>query len=95
VASRICGQCALEPDQINGVMRRIGQESARMGGLVEDLMLLARSDEGQRNHPSPVDLTMIAADAVVDASATHPSRIITLEAPGSVVVPGVKDECRG
>jgi two-component system, OmpR family, sensor kinase len=75
-------------------MRRIGQESTRMRGLVEDLMLLASLDEGQRNHPSPVDLTMIAADAVVDASATHPSRIIAVEAPGSVVVPGVEDELR-
>jgi two-component system, OmpR family, sensor kinase len=87
-------QGALEPDQISEVMRRIGQESTRMRGLVEDLMLLARLDEGQRDHPSPVDLTMIAADAVLDASATHPSRIITIEAPGPVVVPGVEDELR-
>ena len=87
-------QGALEPDQISEVMRRIGQESTRMRGLVEDLMLLARLDEGQRDHPSPVDLTMIAVDAVLDASATHPSRVITVEAPEPVVVPGVEDELR-
>jgi len=87
-------QGALEPEQINEVMRRVGQESGRMRGLVEDLMLLARLDEGQRGQTSPVDLTAIAADAVLDASATHPSRVIAVDTPGPVVVPGVEDELR-
>jgi two-component system OmpR family sensor kinase len=87
-------QGALEPEQINEVMRRIGQESGRMRGLVEDLMLLARLDEGQRSETSPVDLTAIAADAVLDASATHPSRVITLDAPRPLIVPGVEGELR-
>ena len=87
-------QGALEPEQINEVMRRIGQESGRMRRLVEDLMVLARLDEGQRAENSPVDITAIAADAVLDASASHPSRVITVESPGAVVVPGVEDELR-
>jgi two-component system, OmpR family, sensor kinase len=87
-------QGALEPEQINEVMRRIGQESGRMRRLVEDLMQLARLDEGHRAKTSPVDLAAIGADAVLDASVTHPSRVITLQSPGPVVVPGVEDELR-
>jgi two-component system OmpR family sensor kinase len=87
-------QGALEPAEVDQVMRRIGQESGRMRGLVLDLMLLARLDEGQRGENSPVDLSAIAGDAVLDASATHPSRVVTLESPGPVVVPGVENELR-
>jgi two-component system OmpR family sensor kinase len=87
-------QGALEPEQINEVMRRIGQESGRMRRLVEDLMLLARLDDGQRSESSPVDITALAQDAVLDASASYPSRAITVEAPGPVVVAGVEDELR-
>ena len=54
-------------------MRRIGQESARMKGLVEELLLLARLDEGmplQRNR----SISRSSLDEVVeDASRpTHP-----------------------
>jgi two-component system OmpR family sensor kinase len=54
-------------------MRRIGQESARMRGLVEDLLLLARLGPGRAAGPRTRRPRRPAADAVLDASATHPS----------------------
>jgi two-component system OmpR family sensor kinase len=83
---------AVDPDQLDDIMRRIGQESARMRGLVEDLLLLARLDQGRALAREPVDLAALAADAVLDASATHPSRQVALHAPEPVEVEG--DEAR-
>ncbi|MFF2363511.1 sensor histidine kinase [Streptomyces sp. NPDC058122] len=44
--------------------RRVSAESARMTGLVEDLLLLARLDEGHPPEAAEVDLTMLVAEAV-------------------------------
>ncbi len=79
---------------LEDAMRRIGQESARMGRLVEDLLTLARLDEGRPMRREPVDMTTVARDAVVEASASHPSRPISLQAYGPVVVTGDADGLR-
>ncbi|MGW2290563.1 sensor histidine kinase [Streptomyces phaeochromogenes] len=50
--------------------RRVSAESARMTGLVEDLLLLARLDEGRLPHAAEADLAALVADAVWDARAT-------------------------
>jgi signal transduction histidine kinase len=47
--------------------RRVSAESARMTGLVEDLLLLARLDEGRPLESAEVDLTALVAEAVWDA----------------------------
>jgi two-component system OmpR family sensor kinase len=80
------------PEDLDLAMRRIEQEAARMGVLVEDLLLLARLDEGRPLDRAPVDLTQLAADAVADARIVEPERDITLEQSGPVVVSG--DESR-
>ncbi|MFC3574751.1 ATP-binding protein [Streptomyces yaanensis] len=49
--------------------RRVTAESARMTGLVEDLLLLARLDEGRPLHAAEVDLAALVAEAVWDARA--------------------------
>ncbi|MFI1482343.1 sensor histidine kinase [Streptomyces sp. NPDC020747] len=49
--------------------RRVSAESARMTGLVEDLLLLARLDEGRPSHSAEVDLAALVAEAVWDARA--------------------------
>jgi two-component system OmpR family sensor kinase len=85
-------QGVVDHDELGDLMRRIGQESARMRGLVEDLLLLAHLDEGRPLLREPVDLAALASDAALDASATHPSRAIEVEAPVAVVVAG--DEAR-
>ena len=53
-------------------MERIEGEAIRMGGLVDDLLLLARLDEGRPMERVPVNLTALAADAVHDAAAADP-----------------------
>jgi two-component system OmpR family sensor kinase len=70
------------------IMRRIEDESARMKGLVEDLLLLARLDQVRQSERRPVDLSVLAADACSDATAAAPGRPITLSAPQPVVVLG-------
>ena len=80
------------PEDLTLAMRRIEEEAARMGVLVEELLLLARLDEGRALEREPVDLTGLAADAVADAKIVEPGRDVALEQTGPVVVPG--DESR-
>ncbi|MER5754039.1 ATP-binding protein [Streptomyces sp. NPDC002088] len=49
--------------------RRVSAESARMTGLVEDLLLLARLDEGRPLQSAEVDVASLVAEAVWDARA--------------------------
>ena len=76
-------------------MSRIEQEAARMGVLVEDLLLLARLDEVRETAREPVDLAEIARDAVADARVTAPDRDISLTlADEETVVAGDEDRLR-
>ncbi|MFL5817803.1 MAG: sensor histidine kinase [Conexibacter sp.] len=74
---------AREPDDVEKAMRRIEQESARMGVLVEDLLMLARLGETRNGERTPVDLAALARDAVSDACAIAPERTISLHADGA------------
>ena len=76
------------PEDLDLAMRRIEQEAARMGVLVEELLLLARLDEGRSLEREPVDLTQVAADAVADARILAPDRDVELEQTGPVGVLG-------
>lgn len=67
-----------KPDDVAGAMRRIEDESIRMGGLVEDLLLLTRLDTRRPLERGTVDLTVLAADAVQDARALDPTRHVRL-----------------
>ena len=51
-----------------------------MSGLVEDLLTLARIDDAPARRHDPVDLTVLAADAVADARMRAPERRISLPA---------------
>jgi two-component system, OmpR family, sensor kinase len=75
-------------------MRRIEEEATRMGVLVEDLLELARLDEAPDVVRQPVDLALLARDAVQDAHATAPDRPISLAAPDSVVIAGDPHQLR-
>lgn len=77
------------------VMARIEGQAARMGLLVEDLLMLARLDAERPIERAPVDLLAAASDAVHDARAVAPGRRIGLEVlggPGLAEVLG--DEAR-
>ena len=73
---------AREPAELDGLMRRIEDQAARMGLLVEDLLLLARLDHQRPLDRRPVDLLAVAADSVQDARAVAPDRRIGLQAGG-------------
>ncbi len=83
---------AQRPDDLATAMRRIEEESARMGGLVDDLLLLARLDQGRPLERTPVDLSRLARDAAADARAVEPERPIEVSADGPLEVEG--DESR-
>ena len=68
-----------DPDQVSQLIRRIEDEAARMGLLVEDLLLLARLDRERPINFEPVELPVLALDAVQAAHATAPDRKIELE----------------
>jgi two-component system OmpR family sensor kinase len=87
-------QGGIDEPQLGDVMRRIGQESARMRSLVEDMLLLAQLDDGRAVTDGPVDLTAIARDAALDASATHPSRHVTVRGVDSALVRGDEHRLR-
>ena len=67
-----------EPDEVTSTFRRIEDESTRMGGLVEDLLVLARLDEQRPLRLQPVDLLVLAGDAVHDSTALAPDRPVRL-----------------
>ncbi|MDX2375934.1 ATP-binding protein [Microbacterium sp. LRZ72] len=59
-------------------MERIEKEAIRMGGMVEDLLALARLDERREVAITPVDLRPIARDAAMDVRAAAPGRTVTV-----------------
>lgn len=78
---------ALEDDDARErALARIESESARMGVLVEDLLVLARMGESPTPQTRPVDLVAIVTGAVDDARALDPSRPITLSASGPAII---------
>jgi two-component system OmpR family sensor kinase len=67
------------PEDTAKLVRRIEDEAARMGLLVEDLLLLARLDRERPVTLAPVELPVLAMDAVQAAQATAPERKIRLD----------------
>ncbi len=65
-------------DDVAMAMGRIESEAKRMGSMVEDLLMLARLDEQRPLQLKPVDLQLLAHDAVVDTKASSGDRSITL-----------------
>ena len=82
------------PEEVPKVMARIEAEAARMGLLVDDLLLLTRLDEGRPLQHAPVDLGALATDSVDSARTIEPGRPLTLTVEGSVEVLGDKHRLR-
>jgi two-component system OmpR family sensor kinase len=82
------------PADLDMAMRRIDSESTRMAGLVDDLLLLARLDQGRPLEQEPVDLTTLAVDAAQDACAVDPSRTVSFETPPSCPIIGDEGRLR-
>ena len=84
----------LTPDDLDRIMQRVEKEAARMGLLVEDLLLLARLDQQRPLARQPVDLLVLAADAVHDARLLAPARAIDLSVQPGAAFLVVGDEAR-
>jgi two-component system OmpR family sensor kinase len=76
------------------IMERVEQESSRMGGLVEDMLVLARVDQQRPIERRPVDLLTLTADAVQDARIVAPSRSIDLAVGTGAAFLVLGDEAR-
>jgi two-component system OmpR family sensor kinase len=79
---------------LDQAMRRTEQESVRMASLVDDLLLLARLDEGRPLARAPVDLGVLGVDAAADARAVAPDRVVAAEVTADVTVDGDEDRLR-
>lgn len=73
---------------------RIASEAARLGELVEDLLLLARLDAGQPLQRESVDLALLVIDAISDAHAADATRTWLVEVDESVEVTGDENRLR-
>jgi two-component system OmpR family sensor kinase len=69
-------------------LKRIEEEATRMGGLVEDLLLLAELDRGRPLRAEPVDLHRVCTNAVDDSKAVPHDHHLVLEPGPPVVVVG-------
>ena len=85
---------ARDPEDVSKAMRRIEEEAARMGVLVEDLLTLARLDELRDPVRERVDVGALAEDAVDDARAAAPDRTFTVTANGDADVLADPDQLR-
>ncbi|MFJ9855222.1 sensor histidine kinase [Streptomyces sp. NPDC101150] len=82
---------ARDPELVERAMLRIEDEAARMHSMVEEMLLLARLDQGRPLTAAPVDLGRLAQDAVADARALDPGRPVTVEERGEAFAHGDED----
>ena len=83
-----------DPADLAQAMRRTEAEADRMARLVDDLLLLARLDQGRPLERRPVDLGVLAVDAAGDARAVAPTRTVLAETQEGVVVEGDQHRLR-
>jgi two-component system, OmpR family, sensor kinase len=82
---------AERPEDLALSMRRIEDEAARMGVLVEELLLLAHVDETRPMETAEVDLAALVKDAVEDARARDRHRSVEASIQDGVHVMGDSD----
>ncbi len=74
-----------QPDTRATALAKVEGETARMTGLVEDLLLLARLDAGRPLVREPVDLSLLLIEAVNDARVVAPDHTWRLSLPDEPV----------
>lgn len=72
------GGLADNPDAVGAAMGRIESEATRLGHLVEDMLTLARLDEQRPLELVPLDLNIIAHEAVMDMTVNAPNREVKI-----------------
>ncbi len=81
-----------DPDERRAAMERTEQEAVRMGVLVDDLLLLARLDQGRPLERQPVALDALLGDLVADASVSHAGHPVELRVDPAAQVPSAEVE---
>ncbi len=69
-------------------LEKIKEQASRMAKLIDELLVLARLDEGQPLQFEPVDLRLLAHELAADLLLLDPSRSVKVEANIPVVVKG-------
>ncbi len=83
-----------EPEDVERSMGRIEAESTRMGGLVDDLLTLARVDEVSEPVSEPFRLDEVLTEACEGARAAAPAWPIALEEARPLEVVGNAEQVR-
>ncbi|MGI8418995.1 MAG: sensor histidine kinase, partial [Nakamurella sp.] len=83
--AELAGRNPDDAPAVRHALGRVRSQSERMTTLVDDLLLLARLDSGRPLGNDPVDLTMLAIDAVSDARAAGPDHRWQLDLPSEPV----------
>jgi two-component system, OmpR family, sensor kinase len=76
---------AARPEDLERSMSGITREAERMSLLVDDLLLLARLDEGRPLEQTPVDLARLVVEAVDAARVVEPGRPIDVSVEPATV----------
>lgn len=80
--------------ELERAMARVDSESRRMSKLTEDLLLLARLDQGRPLARERVDMSRLVSEAVTDLSAIEPERSVSASIEPGVEVLGDEDRLR-
>lgn len=70
-----------DPVALSAALAKVETEADRMGGLVDDLLLLARLDAGRPLERAEVDVTRLLLESVVDARVLAPAHKWQLDLP--------------
>ena len=81
-------------DQVDEAMRRITLEAQRMGGLVDDMLRLARLDQHPGQQSELVSLSTLAAECVQRAGTASPQWIWRANIADGLEVPGDEELLR-
>ena len=74
------------PDEVSHALGRVESEAVRMGGLVDDLLLLARLDAGRPLEQEDVDLSRLVIEVTSDARVAGPDHRWSLDLPDEPLV---------
>ncbi|MFI5956420.1 sensor histidine kinase [Cryptosporangium sp. NPDC051539] len=77
---------AEDPAATQDALRRIETEGDRMARLVDDLLLLARTDQGSSPEVEPVPVDELLDEAADRAGAAHPARPFVVDTPNTGLV---------
>ncbi len=82
------------PEDLDRALSRIQSEAERMNKLVNDLLLLARLDQGRELEFTSINICDIVREAVADALLSNTDREIALNCSDEVLFDGDQDRIR-